>query len=93
MPKKKEYGVGLHRNVGWFLRRCCNQAEMTAFHIALRQVRNDPVSCSEALVDRRLSRYMLRFFRFGDNMGVFKLDAARNRILVLECRRFRGKHG
>ena len=81
--------VELHRDVVRFLRHDCDDDERLAFCRQLETVRSAPIENSECLRDPRLSRYMLRFFRFGQNMAVFKYDAGQDRIRVLECREIR----
>jgi hypothetical protein len=79
--------VELHRDVVWFIRHQCNADEADAFYRELDRLRSDPIECSEALADPKLSRYMLRFFRFGQNLAIFEYNAAKDRARVLECRR------
>jgi hypothetical protein len=79
--------VDLHEDVVWFIRHRCSKEEQLAFLLALEAVRKEPIAHSEALADPRLSRYMLRFFRFADCIALFKYDVAGNRIKVMECRR------
>ena len=79
--------VELHPDVVWFLKKRCTDAERSAFYNRLEEVRRLPIENSEPIRDVRLSRYMLRFFRFAGFMAVFKLDHAKNRIRVYECRK------
>lgn len=83
--------VELHRDVVWFVRRRCNDDEVKAFYEQLERVRTDPIENSEATVDPDLSRYMLRFFRFKENIAVFEFDPGRDRVVIRQCRRLRGK--
>ncbi|MEE9295414.1 MAG: hypothetical protein V3W34_10695 [Phycisphaerae bacterium] len=91
MPIKVE----LHPDVEWFLRHRCNENEVDAFYERLEAIRTAPIQNSEALVDPKISQYVLRGFRFGVNIAAFEYDAAMNRIRVLVCRtslpRKRGK--
>jgi hypothetical protein len=81
--------VELHRRVLWYLKYRCTPAEQDAFWDGLKRVVADPIRHSEHQSDPRLSRYMLRIFRFGGCLAVFEHDAAAERIRVLECRRVR----
>ena len=82
------FKVELRKDVVWFLKHRCTDAEVTAFYEALQRLRDDPIENSQAVSDRRVSRYMLRFFRFGLNgIAIFQLDHAKDRIRVVECRR------
>lgn len=79
--------VELHPEVVSFLKRRCTYAERTAFYLKLEEVRQQPIENSEPTRDEKLSRFMLRFFRFAGIMAVFKFDPARNRLRVYQCRR------
>jgi len=79
--------VELHPEVVWFIRHRCNEGEVSGFYERLERLREEPIENSEAVTDPRLSRYMLRFFRFRQNLAIFELNPAKNRIRVLECRR------
>jgi len=79
--------VELHKDVVRYVRRSCNDDEVAAFYEQLERLRTDPIDDSEPTTDPRLSKYMLRFFRIGNNLAIFEYDPARNRIRVLECRR------
>ena len=79
--------VELHPEVVWFIRHRCNEDEVSAFYEELERLREEPIANSEAVADPRLSRYMLRFFRFRQNLTIFELNPAKNRIRVLECRK------
>ena len=82
--------VELHWDVVWFIRQRCNDAEREAFYGTLHLVRSNPVDAierSEPIGDPKISRYILRFFRFSGCLALFELGAAKNRIRVLECRR------
>ena len=81
--------VELHRDVVWFVRHRCNDDEVDAFYEKLEKLRAEPIENSEAVSDRRLSRYMLRFFRFKQNIAIFEYNPARNRIRIRKCRRLR----
>ena len=87
--------VELHPTVVWFVSRSCRTEDREAFYRELEKVRSEPIANSEALHEPRLSRYMLRKFRFGGNIAVFQFDAAKNRMRIVECRsqtpRRRGK--
>ena len=73
--------VELHPDVVWILKKRCTDAERKAFYNRLEEVRREPIR------DVRLSRFMLRFFRFAEFMAAFKFDLAKNRIRVYECRK------
>lgn len=79
--------VELHPDVVWFLKKRCTDAGRKAFYNRLEEVRRQPIENSEPIRDEKLSRFMLRFFRFAGIMAVFKFDLARNRIRVYECRK------
>ena len=81
------FKVELHRDVVWFLRHECTDAGREAFSERLKELRSDPIGTSEALADPQMSRYMLRFFRFGGNLAIFEFDRARERIRVRQCRK------
>lgn len=79
--------VGLHKNVVGFLRHEATTRKVKAFYEALQKERREPAKHSFPLSDPSLSRYMLRAFRFATCVAVFRLDAGRNRMRVLKCRR------
>jgi len=81
--------VDLHKAVRSFLRHECTREEQRAFYERLEVVRGDPLGESEPNFDPRLSRYMLRSFRFGSNLAVFEWDAHRLRVRVVACRKIR----
>lgn len=81
--------VDLHPDVVWFVRNRCNGLEQAAFAQATARVRAEPLRFSESLADPAISRFMLRFYRFGNCLAVFEYDPARNRMRVLQCRRVR----
>ena len=81
----------MHRDVVWLIRRHCTDQEVDAFYDGLEKLQREPIENSEATRDPRLSRYMLRFFRFGRNIAVFEYDPGKNRIRVLQCRKLRAK--
>jgi hypothetical protein len=72
-----------------FVRKRCTPEEQDEFYSRLRSVESEPIKNSEACRDPELSPYMLRCFRFGMNKAVFELDAFRNKIRVLECKRLK----
>lgn len=81
--------VELHKNVVRYIRHECTEEQQGAFYGELERLRSDPVALiedSEAIADPKRSRYMLRFFRFGENIAVFEYDTGKDRIRVLECR-------
>ncbi len=79
--------VELHPDVVRFLKKRCTDAERKAFYNRLEEVRRKPIENTEPFRDAKLSRFMLRFFRFAEFMAVFKFDPANNRIRVYECRK------
>ena len=83
--------VELHREVVWFIRHACSDEEVDAFYEELEKLRSDPIENSEATADPDLSRYMLRFFRFKQNIAIFQLDPAGERIVIRQCKRLRIK--
>ena len=63
--------------------------EVEAFYSRLNEVLEDPIEQSEAISEPSLSRYMLRFFRFGaqtEKIAIFGLDATIAKIRVVKCR-------
>jgi hypothetical protein len=83
MPIEVEYS----RDVFRFLEKHCTPEERAEFYVRVDAVKAEPIKNSDPCIEPELSRYMLRFFRFGLNKAIFKLDAFRNRIRVVECRR------
>ena len=87
------FRLELDRDVVWFIRHVCSPDEVQQFYDWLNRLRNDPFTDTESCTDRTLSRYALRLFRFGRNIGVFRIDLSKETIRVRQCRRFRGKRG
>ncbi|MCK4660160.1 MAG: hypothetical protein KAV82_11615 [Phycisphaerae bacterium] len=85
--------VELHPDVeAWLLQRRHDWRLIDSFYRRLQTLSCEPISNSEAVSDPRLSRYMLRFSRFGGNdeyAAIFQYDIGRNRIRVLECRKLK----
>jgi hypothetical protein len=81
--------VELYEDVVWFLRHRCNADERRLFYEQLEVTRSKPIDHSEAVFDPVLSRFMLRFFRFGTNKAIFEFDPGRDRIRVLACEKLR----
>ena len=82
--------VGLHREAIWFLRHSAKQEEREAFYAQLGRVRQSApalIENSEAIHDPKLSRYMLRFFRFANCIAVFETNRERTLIRVRACQR------
>lgn len=79
------YRLMLSPRVSEFLRK--NPNEVNAFYRASRKVRRTVIRDSEFYFAPEISRYMLRFFRFGDCIAICKFVPAQNQIRVLECRR------
>lgn len=79
--------VELHKDVVGFLRVEATRREVDAFYNALQDARRDPSKHSFPVSDAALSRYLLRAFRFATCLAVFRLDAGRGRLRVLQCRR------
>ena len=79
--------VELHPDVVWYIRKRCTPKEQDAFYRHLEKLRAEPIKHSELIVDPRLSRYVLRRFRFGANVAVLEYDIHKGRIRVLECRK------
>ena len=86
------FRVELQLSVRWFLKRECSADDRLAFDRMLEKLCDDPIGNSEPYRDPELSRYMLRFFRFGDCLGVFGFLPAKDLILVVECRRLSKKN-
>ena len=87
------FRVELRKDVVRFIRHYCTDKEVDAFYKAIRQISEDPIGRSEATYKPRLSRYMLHFFRFAENIAVFDLNIAKKRIRVLSCRKTPSKPG
>lgn len=85
------FKVELHKDVVWFIRRGCAADEAKEFYAWLERLRDDPIAGTEVFVDKKLAPYALRYFRFGRNIGVFRLDAVRQKVIVRQCRKFRGE--
>ncbi len=86
--------VELHRHVVWYIKHECTAEERGAFYEELEKLRADPVALidkSEAIYDPQASRYMLRFFRFKENIAIFETNRTREQIFVRQCRRFAPK--
>ena len=81
------FKVELHKDVVYYVRRQCDDADRRVFYGKLERIGSDPIDESESIADIELSRYLLRFFRFGRHIAIFELDAARDRIIVRQCRR------
>ncbi|MCH7592340.1 MAG: hypothetical protein IH989_06140 [Planctomycetes bacterium] len=82
--------VELHREVVGFVRHDADESEIKAFYEALDRLAADPVALienSEPVRRPGVSRYMLRFFRFGRCIAIFETNRARDRIRVRECQR------
>lgn len=81
--------VELHRSVVWFIKRDCNDQERYEFYEELDLIRTDIITNSEPIVEPKLSRYMLRFFRFGRNIAIFEMNRSRDEIRVRLCRKLK----
>lgn len=81
--------VELHPCVPRYLKECCNRADQDAFYECLARLRVDVSANSEPTYDPELSRYSLRFFRFGRHIAIFAYNIARDRVRVVECRRIK----
>lgn len=80
---------GLRWNVVQFLKACSPQ-EQDAFNLKLREIRANPqalIRDTDLVVDRKLSRYVLRSFEFADCTAVLGFIPAHNYIEALECHR------
>lgn len=70
--------------------------EVEAFFARLNEVCDDPIGQSEHVSEPDISRYILRFFRFGvraEKIAIFGLDSLKAKIRVIKCRPLRGKQG
>jgi hypothetical protein len=85
MPIRVEVEAGALR----FVQNRCTPEEQSEFYSRLRAVESEPIKNSDVCRDSELSPYVLRYFRFGMNKAVFELDAFRNKIRVLECKRLK----
>ena len=81
------FKVELHRDVVWYLRNKCTEAERELFREQFERVRREPIEHSQAIYDPKISKYMLRFVRFGEHLAVFEYDPGRGRIRFLTCRK------
>jgi len=81
------FKVELRREVIRYIKRDCDSAERAAFYRELERVIEDPISCSEAIFEPEVRRYLLRFFRFDRSMAIFEFDPAKERIIVRVCRK------
>ncbi len=81
--------VELHRDVVWFVQKCCTPRERDEFYKQLRALEAEPIKNSESCIAPEIRPYALRFFRFGTNKAIFELDAFKSRIRVLECRKLK----
>lgn len=82
--------VELHREVVHFVRHEADDGEIKAFYEALDRLAADAVALiehSEPVRRPGISRYMLRFFRFGRCIAIFETNRARDRIRVRLCER------
>jgi mRNA-degrading endonuclease RelE of RelBE toxin-antitoxin system len=77
--------VELHPDVRRFLRKASPEIRNT-FYEQLCWLCENPIEHSIAYHDPALSRYILRYFRFGDYVALLGFLAARDEIKVLECR-------
>ena len=77
--------VELHQDVVRFVRLDCNEQERSAFYEMLDRLRREPIKHSEHTSDPRMSRYMLRFSRFGTNIAIFQYNLAEKRIRIVTC--------
>ena len=85
--------VELHPDVqAWLLQHRHDPQLVDSFYRRLHWVSEEPIARSEATSDPSLSRYMLRFLKFGENdeyIAIFQYDIGQNRVRVLECRRLK----
>jgi hypothetical protein len=84
MPAKVE----LHSEAATFVQRCTVE-EQDAFHARLREIRKKPIANSEFYFDPKLSRYLLRCFRFGrgfEKIAIFAYEIEQNRVRIIKCR-------
>ena len=79
--------VELRKEVIRFVKRECNDAVRAAFYRELEKVIDDPISCSEAIFDPQVSRYLLRFFRFNGSLAIFEFNPSKQKIIVRICRK------
>jgi len=79
--------VELRKEVIRYVKRECNSTERAAFYREFEKVIEDPISCSEAIFNPEVSRYLLRFFRFAGSLAIFEFDPAKQRIIVRVCRK------
>lgn len=91
------YKVELRYVVCSFLKRECSPEDRAAFYDALERTRDAPIENSEAITDPELSRFVLRFFRFGTYIAIFEFHPAEGRMVVRKCRNLQkganGRHG
>lgn len=83
------FKVELHKEVGRYIRQECLEPDRREFYAGLERIRTDPIANSEALAETEISRYVLRYFRFGRHIAIFQFDPLRDGVIVQVCRRFR----
>jgi hypothetical protein len=83
------FKVELHKDVVRFLKRECPVEAVAEFQRALERLRSDPIGLSEAVSDPKVSRYILRYFRFANYIALFEFDPHKDRIIVRICRKQR----
>lgn len=83
------FKVELHPEVIDFVRHRCKENERVEFFAVCDRIAENPIKHSEPTTDPKLSRYPLRFARFGDYIAIFDFDRSRQWIRVRQCRRLR----
>lgn len=83
------FKVELHSDVQDFVWNRCTARERVAFRQMCRRIAEDPILHSEPATEPRLSRYILRFARFGQYIAIFGFDRARKRVRIRKCRRLK----
>ncbi len=84
--------VELFRVVLRYLRHECSTDERALFSEELQRVRDEPIARSQAIYDPNISKYMLRFFHFGEHMAMVELDVSLNVMRVVKCRKAKPRH-
>lgn len=80
------FKVELHPDVQRFIQRCTSD-ERQQFRAMLQRISEDPIQHSTSSTNPKLSRYVVRFGRFGPYVAIFGFDRARETIRIRQCQR------
>lgn len=92
------FKVELHPDVDRFVWHQCTADERSQFREMCRRISEDPIHHSNLATNPKLSRYVVRFARFGSCIALFGFDRARQKIRIRQCQRAKkpeanGLHG